>query len=180
MATFTKSLAGGWKAVVRRKGYPTVSKTWRTKRDAQDWATSVEDEMRRGAFIRRQPAERTTMSDALDRYLAEAVPTKRESTQRGNRSQAERLRGYFGDYGLLAVTPELVAGYRDKRRLEERRAANTVRVELALLSHVFEMAIREWRLGLTLNPASAIRWPAPGAGRDRRLAADEEQRLLEA
>lgn len=106
MATFTKSPAGGWKAVVRRKGYPTVSKTWRTKRDAQHWATSVEDETRRGAFIRREPAERTTISDALDRYLAEVVPTKRETTQRNNHSQAKRLRAFFGAYGLAAVTPE--------------------------------------------------------------------------
>ena len=89
------------------QGLSHVLKTWRTKRDAQHWATSVEDETRCGAFIRRESAERTTMSDALDRDLAEVVPTKRKSTQRGNRSQAERLRGYFGDYGLSAVTPEL-------------------------------------------------------------------------
>lgn len=42
------------------------------------------------------------------------------------------------------------------------------------------MAIREWRVGLTVNPVRAIRWPAPEAGRDRRLSGDEEQRLLEA
>lgn len=136
--------------------------------------------MRRGAFIRREPAERITISDALNRYLREVVPTKRASTQSGNRSQAEHLRRFFGDYALAAVMPDLVAAYRDKRRLEEHRAANTVRVELALLSHVFEMAIKEWRLGLSINPVRAIRWPAPGQGRDRRLSAAEEAKLLEA
>lgn len=180
MATLIKTPSGGWKAVVRRKGYPTVAKTWRTKRDAQDWATATEDEMRRGAFIRREPAERMTVSEALDRYLREVVTTKRVSTQRGNRSQAERLRSFFGGYGLASITPGLVAAYRDQRHIEQRKAANTVRVELALLSHLYQTAIQEWGIGLIANPVRAIRWPAPGAGRDRRLSTAEEQRLLKA
>ena len=38
MATLTKTAAGRWKAVIRRQGWPTSAKTWRTKRDAEDWA----------------------------------------------------------------------------------------------------------------------------------------------
>src|SRR5699024_2895422 len=117
MATLTKTSTGNWEAVIRRKDSPTAAKTWRTKRDAQQWATAVEDEMRRGAFIRRTPSERTTLSEALDRYLREVVPTKKASTQAGNRSQAEHLRGFLGDYGLAAVTPDLVASYRVQRLL---------------------------------------------------------------
>jgi len=55
-----------------------------------------------------------------------------------------------------------------------------VRVELALLFHVFKMAIREWELGLVANPVRAIRWPSPGAGRDRRLTPEEQNSLLAA
>src|SRR5699024_9670350 len=62
----------------------------------------------------------------------------------------------------------------------QHRAGNTVRVELALLSHVFKMAIREWELGLVANPVRAIRWPSPGAGRDRRLTPEEQNSLLAA
>src|SRR5699024_7015393 len=126
MATLTKTATGKWKAVIRRKGYPTVAKTWRTKRDAQQWATAVEDEMRRGSFIRRTPSGRTTLSEALDRYLREVVPTKKASAQAGNRSQAEHLRSFLGDYGLAAVTPDLVAAYRDKR-LQEDNTGRAIR-----------------------------------------------------
>jgi integrase len=52
-----------------------------------------------------------------------------------------------------------------------------VHVELALLSHVFEMAIQEWRVGLTVNSVRAIRCPAPGAGRYKRPSTDDELRL---
>ena len=55
---------------------------------------------------------------------------------------------------------------------------NTVRLELALLSHLFTVAIQEWGLGLTYNPVLNIRKPSPGEGRNRRLTADEERRLL--
>ncbi|MBM2601351.1 site-specific integrase, partial [Pseudomonas sp. BDPW] len=57
---------------------------------------------------------------------------------------------------------------------------NTVRLELALLSHLFTVAIQEWGLGLTFNPVLNIRKPSPGEGRDRRLTADEERKLIAA
>ncbi|SEB44627.1 Phage integrase family protein [Pseudomonas saponiphila] len=57
---------------------------------------------------------------------------------------------------------------------------NTVRLEIALLSHLYTVAIQEWGLGLTFNPVLNIRKPSPGEGRDRRLSADEERRLLNA
>ncbi|MFA7495903.1 MAG: hypothetical protein WCY67_06280, partial [Acidithiobacillus sp.] len=35
----------GWQAKVRRKGYPTQSKVFRIKREAEAWARSIESEM---------------------------------------------------------------------------------------------------------------------------------------
>lgn len=60
------------------------------------------------------------------------------------------------------------------------KAANTVRLELALLGHLFTVAIQEWCIGLTYNPVANIRKPSPGEGRNRRLSGDEEARLLQA
>lgn len=58
------------------------------------------------------------------------------------------------------------------------RAGNTVRLELALIGHLFTIAIKEWGLGLAVNPVLNIRRPSPGAGRNRRLAEAEERRLM--
>ncbi len=60
------------------------------------------------------------------------------------------------------------------------RANNTVRLELALLGHLFTIAIKEWGIGLPSNPVMNIRRPAPGPGRNRRLSPEEEKRLLAA
>jgi integrase len=86
------------------------------------------------------------------------------------------------------LNAEVVAQFRDSRLagdLDEHgklkpRSNNTVRLELALLSHLFTVAIKEWGIGLPFNPVSNIRRPAPGAGRNRRLPPDDQGRLLNA
>lgn len=179
MATFRKTPSGTWHAQVRRRGWPAVAKTFPRKRDAQDWAAEIENEMRRGSFVRRDPAERMTLSQALDRYTSEVTPRKKPSSQRTERGHAERLRAELGQYSLAAITPAIVSRYRDGR-LAEGKSRNTVRLHLALLGHLFQTAIQEWHIGLTANPVRAVKSPSPGAGRDRRLSPDEEARLLDA
>lgn len=88
------------------------------------------------------------------------------------------------------MTAELVARYRDKRLAGEDRkgkegepiprAANAVRLELALLGHLFTVALKEWGLGLPYNPVLNVRRPAPGPSRNRRLDVAEEATLFKA
>jgi len=94
-----------------------------------------------------------TFGIALDRYLAEVTPTKKDSTQRAQRFKAVSLRLFFGRYSLAAVNTDLVARYRD-RRLDKGKKPNTVRLELALASHLLTTAIRERRIGLVQNPVA--------------------------
>lgn len=178
MATITKTPAGTWKAMIRMKGWPASSKTFRTKRDAEDWSRRTEDEMVRGVFIQRSASERLVFSDALDRYLKEVTSTKKLTTQRGEESKARPVRAFFGQYSMAAINSELVAKYRDER-LSAGLSNNTVRLELALLGHLFTTAIQEWGMGLTYNPIANIRKPSPGEGRNRRLNASEQERLLQ-
>ncbi len=188
MATIVKTPSGTWKAVIRKTGWPTSSKTFRTKRDAEDWARRTEDEMVRGVYIQRAPGERMTLESALTRYLREVTPTKRESTRASEIKKAQPLLRHLGKYSLAALSADIVAQYRDMRLAGDPdengklvpRSNNTVRLELALLSHLFTIAIKEWGLGLPFNPVSQIRRPAPGAGRNRRLTPAENKRLLAA
>ncbi|HUN93045.1 MAG TPA: site-specific integrase [Burkholderiaceae bacterium] len=179
MATLVRSPSGKWKAVIRRNGWPTTARSFRTRRDAEDWARRAEDEMVRGLFICRNACERVTVAEAFDRYAREISTQKKASTRLREVPRIGTLAAHFGKYSLAAVTPELVAAFRD-RRLADGKANNTVRLELALLGHLFTIAMKEWHLGLQLNPLANIRKPSPGPGRNRRLVADEQQRLLAA
>lgn len=192
MARIAKTPSNTWKALIRKRGWPSTSKTFRTKRDAEDWARRTEDAMVRGVYIDRSSSERTTFNLALDRYLSEVMPTKKQSTQRAERPRADPLRKFFGKYALAAITSDLVARYRDERLVTPSKrvhrligvasplSASTVRLELALLSHLFVTAMKEWRLGLVQNPVAGIRKPSPVRGRDRRLLPFEEIKLREA
>jgi integrase len=179
MATFTKTPAGSWKAEIRLKGWPRVNKTFRTKRDAQDWARAKEDEMVQGSFITRDKSENTTIKSAFDRYVKEVVPTKKESSRRRDIGRAKFLSERLGQYSMSTLNSEIISGFRDKR-LHEGKSNNTVRLELALLSHLYTVAIKEWGIGMTVNPVLNVRKPSPGKGRERRLKKDEEERLLRA
>jgi len=190
MATIIKRPSGTWKAIIRKTGWPLKAKTFRTKRDAEDWARRTEDEIVRGTYIVRATADRMTVEVALKRYLAEVTPTKRASSQEAERRRAAILTKHLGKYSLAALTPEIIAKFRDERlagidRKDEKgnpvpRANNTVRLELALLGHLFTIAIKEWRVGLPWNPVLSIRRPTPGPGRNRRLSSEEEKQLFEA
>ena len=164
--------------MLRKNGWPTNTKTFRTKRDAEDWSRRTEDEMVRGVFIQRTPSEKMTIETAMLRYVKEVVPTKKPSTQKREATRVKQLLSHFGHYSLAAVTSEMVATYRDLR-LEQGKSNNTVRLELALLGHLFTVAIREWHIGLTYSPVANIRKPSPGAGRNRRISLAEERLLLE-
>jgi hypothetical protein len=109
------------------------------------------DEMVRGVYIDRSGAERLLFTKALDRYLSQVSSTKRASTAYSEGQKSKALRKFFGPYSLAAITPDLVANYRDER-LQADKSNDTVRLELALLSHLFTVAIKEWRLGLDVQP----------------------------
>ena len=186
MATFVKTPSGTWKALIRRKGFPSTIRTFSKKRDAENWARGIEDEMARGLYFKRSEAERMTLSEALDRYLAEVTVNKKTSTAVTERGRAKILKEHLGKYALVTISPVVVARYRDQRlatispRTGRPITANSVRLELALLSHLLNTAIREWGIGLQVNPVVNVAKPKPGSGRDRRLTRDEQKRLLEA
>ncbi len=53
------------------ESWPLTVKTFRTQRDAGDWARRTEDDMVRGAFIQRSAGDRMTVAVAMKRYLSD-------------------------------------------------------------------------------------------------------------
>ena len=177
MATIVKTPAGNWKAIIRITGHPITSKTFRIKKDATNWARTTEDEIVRGIYIPRNRSEKITIIKALDRYLKEVTPTKKPSTQKLENKVSIVVRKHLGRYTLASLSAEHIANFRDQR-LSSGLSTTTVRLELALLSHLYTVAIKEWGMGLQANPVLNVRKPKQSKGRDRRLEGNEEQKLL--
>jgi integrase len=78
------------------------------------------------------------------------------------------------------TTPALVAECRDALARGERipRSNTTVSLYLAVLSHVFTIAVQEWQW-CDDSPIRKVRKPRLPRGRVRFLSDDERQRLLE-
>ena len=62
MATYTKRGDGQWQVKIRKKGYPTQSKTFHNKARAQKWATQVESQMDTKIFVSTSLAARVLTS----------------------------------------------------------------------------------------------------------------------
>lgn len=165
-----------YQAIIRRKGYPSVTKTFEHKRDAEDWSKVTEAEMVRGVFVSRTEAERTTLGELLERYLAEVTPTKKG--WREEKSRIQRLMKHPLALRMLAALRAVdFTKYRDERLKEVK--PKTVQLELATLSAVFTVAAKDWSIPID-NPILHISKPRLPKGRERRLLPDEEERLLAA
>lgn len=77
MASILKRGEYSYQAVIRRRGFPSQTKTFDTKAEAQKWARMIERDMDRGAWRDTSAAERSTLGDVLRRYLAEVTPAKK-------------------------------------------------------------------------------------------------------
>ncbi len=166
-----------WQAKVRRHGYPSMSKTFARRADAEAWARQVEAEMDRGVWRDRSSADNITLYALLERYLKDIVPMKRGVVQESARIKT-LMRDELARYRLSALSPLKLAEWRD-RRLAAGCAGATVNRELNILSAVFNWARRELMIAVD-NPVSAIRRPPSSKPRERRLEDGEEAALLAA
>ena len=79
MASFRKRESGLWQATVRMTGYPSQSKTFERKIDAEIWARKIETDIDKGIFQNSSDAEKTTLTDLIDRLLTPAPARPHES-----------------------------------------------------------------------------------------------------
>ncbi|MDG9930339.1 MULTISPECIES: integrase [unclassified Pseudomonas] len=97
------------------------------------------------------PKPKHLMGAIFDRYEREIIPGKSPRTQQDNRNELKQLRKAFENAPIDAITPHVVAQYRDARTTKTRGNR-----EIALLSHVINIA-REWGLTDKENPCARVR-----------------------
>lgn len=160
--------------VIRRKNHPTQTKTFETRREAKAWANVIESEMARGVFTDRTEAEQTTLGEALERYKREITVNKR-SPRAEEKRIAVWLRHPLALRSLASLRGSDFAQYRDARL--KAVGGNTIRLELAIISHLFTVARTEWDIAVE-NPVRNVRKPKLPPPRSRRLEGEEEALLL--
>ncbi|HSE58524.1 MAG TPA: site-specific integrase [Nitrospiraceae bacterium] len=132
-----------------------------------------------GKWFERTVGEDKTVKQLLERYLTDhSARNKASMTYRRDKSLANHLLASFGDLTLVQVRPAFLAEYKARRRKEEA-SPKTINSELTLLSHAFELAMKEWEWA-NHNPVKKVSREKVHNLIERWLTPEEEKRLLEA
>ena len=172
-----------YRARTRLKGFPQQVATFTDITDAKKWAQATEVAQLEGRHFVVNEAKRHTLAELIDRYDRDVLPQKPKNARAQRRQLAwwkQQLR-----YCVLAdVTPAKIAEARDHLLRtpmpngRQRAPATAVRY-LAVLSHAFSVAMKEWGW-VNDNPLRKVSKPKEPPGRVRFLDDDERAALLAA
>ena len=171
-----------YRAVVRLKDHRPDTATFQKKADAVAWAQETESRLRQSKYFPDKliELEKYTLGNLLDRYQSEVLPKKKAKGQLG---QLKWWKDQLGDRKLKSFYPALISTYKEKliqepsERTGRKRTPATVNRYLALISHVFTTAVKEWQW-MEINPVMQISKPKESRGRTRFLSDEEREKLL--
>lgn len=176
MASVRKLKTGVWIATVRRSGYPSKSKCFRSKTEAVRWSVDHE------AWVMQQPAQGTHRRSNLRLYELldwfDKVQIPRYRSQATALGITRILRSQLPNCDLRQLTPDSVARYRDTR-LTAGRSGSTVVRELNVLTRAINLAKKELGVQLPVNPAQEVVRPKINPPKDRRPAQKELDKIFE-
>ncbi|MGK5594808.1 MAG: hypothetical protein ACSNEK_05565 [Parachlamydiaceae bacterium] len=171
-----------YRARVRIKGHPILSKTFSSMTLAKQWKKETEVEIEKGRYFDRIEAQKHTLSEAIDRYIKYILPSKPKNAK-NVRHHLLWWKTQLGAYSLDAIKPSLIAEQRDLLQKEPTargkvRSATTVVHYLGSLSHLFTICIKEWNW-MTDNSVRKLSKPKISNSRVRFLEDEERMSLLE-
>lgn len=160
-----------WQVQIRRKGYPPFTRSFLMRADAEAWGRQQEVALERGDIINvKRDLQALTLGQLLQRYLKEVTPLKRGAKEESARIGVV-LRHAISEIALDRVSATSIASYRDDRL--QFVTAPSVRRELSIIRHCFELARKTWGIQMQVNPAAQVIRPPSNPSRTRRLELHE-------
>lgn len=105
-----------YQAQIRRRGYPTVSKTFSKRQDAQDWATLTEGAILRNETVNPKEAASWTIPQIIDWYKQNPNPRRVYATKK-HEQRLDLLAAEFNSFTAASLTPAILQKW-IQRRLE--------------------------------------------------------------
>ena len=180
MATISPLSSGRYQVKIRRKGH-SVSRTFRTKQLAKEWAKGIDDQIDLGKYRGERKAT-DMIPDLLKRYKSEITPRKK--SWKIEAGILDRLAKYFDGVSVSALGADDVVRFVDKRLIVGISPA-TVLKDLNKLSHALDTGVALWGCEVASNPVgvakrilSTTKSLRVSTGRDRRLQAGERELLI--
>lgn len=177
-----------YKAVIRVKGYPTMTATFEKKTQATQWIGEHEPLMKAGKHISDYEAKKHTLNELIERYIEIELPKRKPHDQKKYKMQLKWWNEHIGKYLLSKITPALLSECKEKLITEKSpkpklgrktRTGATANRYMACLSSVFTIATNEWQW-IEENPMLKVSKFTETAKQDRFLNPDEISRILKA
>ena len=160
---------------VRRDGFPTVTKTFTKRADAQAWGRQVEADMEAGRWVA-EAQDLPTLAKAIGDYRTTVAAKMKGAADYSYRFDLfEALP--FASKPIDEVTPFDLSKWRDDLSAT-RKPATVVRL-LAMMSAIFTWAMKE-RGWIKTNPACMVARPRVSDRRERVLSEAEQRYINEA
>ena len=177
MATIRKR-GSRFQVQVRRQGQPIQSRTFLQLKDAQAWARQMEVQADRHDLPSDHRAlQRATLGELVTRYR-DTVTVRKRSAETEQIVLSAFLSHPICARRLSELRTAVFVAYRDERLRTVTLA--TVKRQLAIVRHLFEVARDEWGLPIKENPLARLRWKGADVRRERRLRPGELDKLIEA
>jgi integrase len=148
--------------------------SFRTKTEANAWATSVEDAINKDEYLPSPEAKRRTVREMLERYRKTELPKKAD--QKNVSRYLDFWIDELGDRRLSTISRATIIEIRDNMAMEKSPA--TVNKYVAPIRHAYNRAVTDWEW-TGKNPCTKLKLAEP-RGRDRHLNDDELSALLNA
>ena len=178
MASITKRGAS-YQVQVRRKDNRNISKCFKSHSEAKAYARQIEASLDAGAssLATIRQANIPSLLDALTRYEQEIIPQKKAAAKELSFTRQWKAHK-LAHKSLTKISAKDLANHRDDR-LRAGKAPSSVVRELAVLSHLFTIALKEWGFEVA-NPVQKIRKPRVANARSNRPSACELGLILSA
>lgn len=137
MASIVK-LDGKWRALIRRKGFKSISKWFATKTAATAWADEIESQMESGAFGKTLESA-DTVAALIKRYRQLRGTTRPISDKSTEHYTLKMLAETLGPMVAAALTVDDLLGWAQRRR-DEGAGGYTINCDLSKLGTVFRYA----------------------------------------
>ncbi|HUI67399.1 MAG TPA: tyrosine-type recombinase/integrase, partial [Nitrospirota bacterium] len=130
-----------------------------------------------GKWFEKPVGSNKSVRELFEKYLDEhSAKNRTVETYERDKGVVKIINRYFGDMQLSAVGPKTISEYKVMRR-DKGRAPSTVNRELCLLSHAFNLAIKEWEW-IDYNPVSRVSRDRVNNQVERWLTCEEQEKLL--
>lgn len=186
-------------ASIRIKGYKPVTKTFKLKTDAKEWANKTETEIRENINFPKRKAQKYTVGEIIDKFIENELPKRKPKAQTEFKMVLDWYKNEIGEYYLSSLTTETLVDCRNKlarkrkeipirnkelkhlapRMSEKTLSPATINKYMTYMRVVFAYCVNDLDI-LDLNPMAKVKKLSEKNARKRYLELKEIAKLLNA